>query len=120
MTKIVEPTGDLNMVRLAELLEGEAGLDDGKGMAVLQAVLDIIGRHVVAGHRVRLNNFGSFYSMTRKIASTGLPSQRERGAVIPSQVTFVRFRGTGRLAESMKDGTPVTTLRKSRKGAVRV
>lgn len=118
MAKIVPATGDLNFTRLAELLEAEAGLEPGQGEAVAHAMLDIIGRHVAAGFRVRLTNFGSFSRITRRIASSGLPHKRETGSKIPTVVSLARFRATGVLADAVRNETPVITLRKRAKGAV--
>ncbi len=117
MTRISEPTGDLNVHSLAHLMEAEAGLDEGDGLAAVQAFMDIVGRHVAAGYRVRLNNFGSFERRTRRIGAGSLPSQRAAGARVPSEIFLMRFKATGRLADAVRSGEPIRTLRRRAKGA---
>ena len=116
MTKIKEPAGDLNFIRFAELLEEEAGLDAGTGRRVLQAVLNILARHVAAGFQVRFTNFGSFYARDRRLGSGGLPHRRAEGAQLPGSVRTARFRPTGLFADAVRSREPVTTLRKRPKG----
>ena len=118
MAKIVQPTGDVNFTRLAELLEAEAGLGPGKGADVLHAVLNLIGRHVVAGYRVKLTNFGSFFPIIRRLPDGGLPAVRAAGWEIPNAVRKVRFTATGLFDEAVRTGDPVVTLRKRGKGKV--
>lgn len=116
MAQIVQPTGDLNFTRFAELLEAEAGLDAGDGRRVLQAALDILARHVAAGFRVRLTNFGSFVAKTVKVPQGGLPFRREAGVSIPEEIRKVKFTATGIFADVVKSEGPVGSLRKRGKG----
>jgi len=118
MSKIVTPSGDLNFTRLAELLEDEAGLERGTGAKVLRAVLTIIARHVAAGFRVRLTNFGSFLPLTRRVGTGGLPHRRAEGIRMPSETRVARFRPSGLFAQAVRNGEPVFTLQKRAKGSV--
>lgn len=116
MSTITEPTGDLNFTRFAELLEEEAGLKKGTGRQVLQAALNIIARHVAAGFRVRLTNFGSFGPLTRRLTPYGLPHKQAAGAQMPETVRLARFRASGLFADAVRNEEPVSTLRKRPKG----
>lgn len=118
MARIVTPTGDLNNTRLAELIEAEANLRPGQGERVLQATLDIIGRHVAAGYRVRLTNFGSFFRRAVPVPSAGSGFGRVRGVRLTGTVLRARFTSSGLFSDAVRNGTPVTTLRKRGKGAV--
>lgn len=116
--KIVRPETDLNFTRLAELLDVEVDLRTATSEDVLHAVLDIVGRHVAAGYRVSLTNFGSFTPQWRRVPEGGLPGKRAEGAVMPTEVRRVRFSATGLFADSVRALEPVTTLRKRGKGEV--
>jgi nucleoid DNA-binding protein len=117
MTKIHTPTGDLNNTLLAKLIEEEAGLDAGQGDRVLQATLDIIGRHVAAGYRVKLTNFGSFFRRDVRIPpASGFGKIRD--TELPKAVRRARFTSSGLFADAVRAGVPARTLRKRGKGQV--
>lgn len=115
MGKIVQPTGDISTVRLAELLEVEANLSPGQGAVVLRALLSIIARHVAAGFRVRLTNFGSFFPRTRHVSRGNLPG---RELAEPIDVRRATFRASGMFEAAVRDGAPVLQIVKRPKGSL--
>jgi nucleoid DNA-binding protein len=118
MASIVPALTDLNQTRLAELVEAEADLGTGEGSRVLQVVLDLIGRHLEAGYRVKLTNFGTFETYERAVGLNGLPEVRAAVGAFPEKVRVARFKPTGLLADSVRDGRPIITLRKRAKGSI--
>lgn len=115
MGKIVQPTGNITTYRLAELLEKEANLKSGQGAVVLRALLSIIARHVAAGYRVRLTNFGSFFPRTRHVSRSNLPG---RELAEPINVRRATFRPTGLFEAAVRDGAPVLQIVKRPKGSL--
>lgn len=116
MSRITLPTGDLNQTRLTEMLAGETNLSQEEADRAVRAFMDIVGRHVAAGFRVRLTNFGSFFARDFQVPRGGLPGRRAEGAKIPSRVRRVRFLASGLLYERVRSAEPVTTLRKRGRG----
>lgn len=113
MSRITLPSENLNQTKLTELLAAETNLDLEQADRAVRAFMDIVGRHVAAGFRVRLSNFGSFFARTYRVPRSGLPHQRAEGVVLPTEVRKVRFLVSGLLDEAVRAGQPVTTLRKS-------
>lgn len=111
MSKIVTPSGDLNQTRLAELIAGEANLPRDEAERALRAALDIIGRHVAAGYRVRLTNFGSWIQRTHKIGAGALGGRVTKA----TKVQTVHFHVNGLLRDLVRAGRPVSTLKKAPK-----
>lgn len=114
MGQIIEPMGDISTYRLAEMLEAEANLSPGQGAVVLRALLSIIARHVAAGYRVRLTQFGSFFPRTRRVSRSNLPGRELAG---PIDVRRATFRATGLFEAAVRDGTPVLQIVKRPKGS---
>lgn len=117
--KRFEPTGHLNQTQLLEEVLAETGrkdLETGRTEArndtaqTIRAVLDVIGRTVVAGHEVRLTNFGTFRlrpTASRRNPQTGEPTAPSRS---------VGFRANGLLRAHARTGEPVVSLIKRGKG----
>lgn len=117
--KRFEPTGHLNQTQLLEAVLAETGraeLEEGRTQArvdtaqTIRAVLDVIGRTVVAGHEVRLTNFGTFRLRPERRRHN--PQTGE--SVGPSR--SVGFRSSGLLREHARTGEPVVSLIKRGKG----
>lgn len=77
----------------------------------VQALLDVLGRTVAAGHSVKLNNFGSFERGTHKIAAGALGGRVTRTTTVKT----IRFRASGKLLAAVRSGRRVTTLRRDAK-----
>lgn len=102
---------DLNFMLLVDAVAAETGVPRDTAERVLQSGLDVIGRTVAAGFRVRLSNFGSFFRADHTY-NTGLRSPD--GERVRGKVRVARFRSSGRLREVIRSGGAVTDLRKTR------
>lgn len=107
----IQPETDLNLTSLAEAVALENGLPVERAKQIVQSSLDIIGRTVVAGYRVKLGNFGTFERGTHNVSSSSLPGRE----FASGPVRTVRFRSSGRLRAAMKAGMPPRTLRRNPK-----
>lgn len=111
MSKRAQVEGELNLTRLAEAVAAEQGVGVDRAQAFVQSVLDVIGRAVAEGHRVKLTNFATFEPSTHTMAAGALGGR----VAVPTVVRTVRFRLNGKLHDAVRQHRPVTTLRKSSK-----
>lgn len=106
MTDTEQVPGDLNHMSLIRLVAEESGVKREDVAKVLRAMFDVVGRAVAQGSRVRIANFGSW--LTRTVPNTRNPKTGESTGA----VTVVRFRATGKLADAVKTGEIVGSLKK--------
>ena len=104
-------TGDLNLTGLAYAVAVERSKPQAEAQEDVQAVLDIIGRTLANGHKVKLTNFGTFEPGRRRIAKGALGGKVERSM----NVRVVKFHLNGRLLEVVRSGRKVSTLKKAGK-----
>lgn len=105
------PTGDLNFSSLVTAYATERGKPTEEAREDVQALLDVLGRTVAAGHRIRLNNFGSFERGTHKIAAGSLGGRVRRARTVKT----IKFHASGKLLDAVRSGRTVTTLRRDAK-----
>lgn len=105
------PSGDVNIGALSTALANERGKPVAEAREDLQAVLEIIGRTVAAGHRVRLTNFGTFERGTHRIAKGALGGRVLRDTTVKT----IKFHGSGKLLAAVRSGRKVGSLRKDPK-----
>jgi nucleoid DNA-binding protein len=113
MTRIYrfQPTDDLNFGALATALAAERSKPVDEARDDLQSVLEIIGRTVAAGHRVRLTNFGTFERGTHRIAKGALGGRVQRAVTVKT----IKFHGTGKFLDAVRTGRKIGSLRKDPK-----
>lgn len=98
------PAGDLTVMSLATIVADELGVPQADGLKAVQAVLGAIGRTVAAGHRVRLNNFGSFEPSTRRVRSGVLKTpDGDEHELKARPVKTIKFTARGHLREVLQD-----------------
>lgn len=111
MAQKIVVDGDVDFVALVRLVALELGTPQSHTTAHVQAVLDVIGRSLAEGRKVKLTNFGTFEPAMHTIAAGALG-----GRVTEStSVKTVRFHTTGRLLAAIRSGASVDTLRKAAK-----
>ncbi len=102
---------DLNLTSLVSAVATESGLSRADVQAVVQSTLDVTGRALANGHKVKLPNFGTFEPGRRRVAKGALGGRVERAIT----VRVVKFHLNGRLHDVIRSGRRVTTLRKTGK-----
>lgn len=105
------PAGDLNFGGLAAAYATERGKPTEEARDDIQVLLDVLGRTVAAGHRVRLNNFGSFERGTHRIAKGALGGRVKRATTVKT----IKFHASGKLLDAVRSGRKVTTLKRDAK-----
>jgi len=116
MSKQAQVEGELNLTRLAEAVAAERGVGVAEAQRFVQSVLDVIGRAVADGQRVKLTNFATFEPSTHTIAAGALGGRVTEARVVRT----VRLRLNGKLHTAVRQGLPVGTLRKAAKPPVAV
>lgn len=106
-------TTDLNLMSLIGAVSAESGLSTADTQKAVQTTLDVVGRALAAGHKVKITNFGTFEPARRRVAKGALGGRVERSRM----VRVVRFHLNGRLLEAVRSGRRVTTLKKTGKSA---
>lgn len=101
-----QPVDRMNHLALVRAVAQEAGVPQQTVAKVLRATFDVIGRKVAEGGRVNVTNFGSWFLTT--IPHTHNPQTLEK----LGPVRVARFKARGRLAQIIKSGGTVTTLKK--------
>lgn len=91
---------DLNFMALAREVQQRTGQSRSEAQASVRSVLDAIGHALVAGHRVKLNNFGSFEVRTRNYPARELGPNSFPGG----ETKVVKFTATGALKGCLDDG----------------
>lgn len=99
---------DINFGSLAHEVQRRTGQSRNEARASVTAVLDAIGRALAAGHRVRLNNFGSFEPRVKHYHSGDLQGT---GVRFEGEVKVIKFTATGALRQGMQEGTFNTVAR---------
>lgn len=102
---------NLHHTELIELTAAEAGVSKAEAERVLRAALDVIGRHVVAGFRVNITNFGTWYRSevaprVRSVPGTDEEEWRQ------SRTKYPRFKFAPFFTEAVKSGEVPKTLKK--------
>ena len=77
---------------------------------VLRATFDVIGRHVVAGFRVNVSNFGTWYRSEVAARIRRNPATGEEYRAPRTQ--YPRFRYAPKFRNHTTSGEPLTTLKK--------
>jgi len=116
MAKQSSTDGELNLSALITAVAREQGVGYDRAQAFVQSTLDVIGRTVAAGHRVKLTNFATLTPSTHNVAAGALGGRVAEAYDVP----VVRFRLNGKLHDAVRQGRPVTTLRKSPKTPIAV
>jgi DNA-binding protein HU-beta len=101
---------NLNHTELIELTAAEAGVSKAEAERVLRAALDVIGRHVVAGFRVNITNFGTWYRSEVAPRIRSIPGTDEEWR--QSRTKYPRFKYAPFFTEAVKDGEVPVTLKK--------
>lgn len=101
---------NLNHTELTKEVAAESGLPDDVVGQVLRAAFDVIGRHVVAGFRVNVTNFGTWYlsevaPRIRRDLSTGEEWRAPR-------TNYPRFKFAPFFTEATKSGEVPKTFKK--------
>lgn len=104
---------DLNFSSLADAVALETGQTKEAARETVQAVLDITGRALASGHRVKLPNAFTLEPSRRRVAKGALGGRIERAMTVRT----VRFHLNGKLHDAVRSGRKVTTLRKTGKSA---
>lgn len=111
MTTEISITGELNQTGLTRAVAARTGRTLDESAETVQAVLDVIGVALAAGHTVKISNFASLVPTTHTVAAGALGGRVTEAY----KVNTVKIRLNGRLHDAVRNGTPVTTLRKSAK-----
>jgi DNA-binding protein HU-beta len=99
----------MNFGALVEAVAARTDLSRSDARLAAQAVLDVIGGAVAEGKAVKLTNFGTFLPRLHRM----LPGQLGGRITEPGTTRVVGFRMSGRLADAVRAGEPVHTLRKN-------
>lgn len=102
---------DLNLMALVDAVVAETGQRREDVQSVIQSTMDVTGRALANGHKVKLPNFGTFETGRRRVAKGALGGRVEKTMT----VRVVKFHLNGRLHDVIRSGRKVTTLRKSGK-----
>ncbi len=115
MARIVPTSTDVNFTRLVELVAAESGVSEDEVRKVLRGTFDVIGRTVLAGHKVTVTNFGSWAGV-RKAARYARNPQTGNRVLVPARLEG-RFRWSQTIVNALATGQRLTTLAKSAKHA---
>lgn len=103
--------GDLNFMALVEAVSVETDVYPEEVREIIQATVDVIGRALAAGHKVKIPNAFTLAPSTRRLGAGSLGGRIKRARTVKT----VRFQLNGRLLEAVRSGRKVTTLRKAGK-----
>lgn len=109
----VKIESDLNLTSLCRAVAAETGQTEESTRVAVQAVLDVTGRALANGHKVKLPNFGTFEPGRRRVAKGALGGRVQRAMT----VRVVKFHLNGRMHDAIRSGHKVTTLKKNGKSA---
>jgi nucleoid DNA-binding protein len=104
---------DLNFIALSRAVAAETGQTDESAREAVQAVIDVMGRALAAGFKVKLPNAFTLEPSRRRVAKGALGGRVERAMTVKT----VRFHLNGKLHDAVRSGRKVTTLRKTGKSA---
>jgi nucleoid DNA-binding protein len=104
-------TEDLNFIEMSKAVAAETGWSQADAQQAVQAVVDITGRALAAGFKVKLPNAFTLEPSRRRVPAGALGGRVKRS----HYVRTVRFHLNGRLLEAVRSGHKVTTLKKSGK-----
>jgi nucleoid DNA-binding protein len=102
---------DVNLMSLAAYVAAEQGTSVDDARATIQVTLDVIGRALANGKKVKLTHFGTFEPGRRRIAKGALGGRVERAMT----VRVVKFHLNGKLHDAIRSGRKVASLRKAGK-----
>lgn len=101
---------NLNHTDLINEVAAESGLSPKVVDQVLRATFDVIGRHVVAGYKVAVTNFGTWYRSEVQPRLRHNPGTEETWRA--PRTHYPRFRYSPKVREATVSGQVPDTLRK--------
>lgn len=104
-------TGEVNLTALVAYVAAETGRSKAETQETIQTTVDVIGRALAGGHRVKISNAFTLTPSTRRLGAGALGGRITRARTVKT----VRFQLNGRLLEAVRSGRKVTTLKKTGK-----
>ena len=104
-------TEDLNTIALTRAVATETGHRPDDVQVVIQATVDVIGRALAAGYKVKIPNAFTLEPSTRRLGAGSLGGRVKRARTVKT----VKFHLNGRLLQAIRSGRTVTTLKKAGK-----